>query len=48
MAYVVDRVVIRDAFREPDAHDELLPGGRSQRVATRRLCMRFLASAKDA
>jgi type III restriction enzyme len=47
MAYVVDRVVICDAFREPDAHYELLPGGRSRRVATRRPSMRFLASAKD-
>ena len=42
MAYVVDRVVICDAFREPDAHYELLPGGRSKRVATRRPSMRFL------
>lgn len=47
MAYVVDRVVICDAFREPDAHYELLPGGRSKRVASRRPSMRFLASAKD-
>jgi type III restriction enzyme len=47
MAYVVDRVVICDAFREPDAHYELLPGGRSKRVAARRPSMRFLASAKD-
>ena len=47
MAYVVDRVVICDAFREPDAHYELLPGGRSKRVTTRRPSMRFLASAKD-
>ena len=47
MAYVVDRVVICDAFREPDAHYELLAGGRSRRVATRRPSMRFLASAKD-
>jgi hypothetical protein len=48
VACVVDRVVIWDAFREPDAHYELLPGGRSKRVATRRPSMRFLASAKDA
>lgn len=47
MAYVVDRVVICDAFQEPDAHYELLPGGRSRRVAARRPSMRFLASAKD-
>jgi type III restriction enzyme len=48
MAYFVDRVVICDAFREPDAHYELLTGGKSRRVATRRPSMRFLASAKDA
>ena len=48
MAYVVDRVVICDAFREPDRHYQLLPGGRSKRVETRRPSMRFLASAKDA
>jgi type III restriction enzyme len=47
VAYIVDRVVICDAFREPDAHYELLPGGRSKRVAGRRPSMRFLASAKD-
>src|SRR2546425_13055257 len=47
MAYVVDRVVICDAFREPDRHYQLLPGGRSKRVETRRPSMRFLASAKD-
>ena len=32
MAYVVDRVVICDAFREPDRHYQLLPGGRSKLV----------------
>ena len=47
MAYVVDRVVICDAFREPERHYQLLPGGRSKRVETRRPSMRFLASAKD-
>lgn len=47
MAYVVDRVVICDAFREPNQHYQLLPGGRSKRVETRRPSMRFLASAKD-
>jgi type III restriction enzyme len=47
MAYVVDRVVICDAFLEPDAHYELLPGGRSKRVEGRRPSMRFLASARD-
>jgi len=47
MAYVVDRVVICDAYREPDRHYQLLAGGRSKRVETRRPSMRFLASAKD-
>ena len=47
MAYVVDRVVICDAFREPDQHYQLLPGGKSKLVAGRRPSMRFLASAKD-
>jgi hypothetical protein len=47
LAYVVDRVVVCDAFREPDRHYQLLPGGRSKRVETRRPSMRFLASAKD-
>jgi len=47
LAYVVDRVVICDAFREPDRHYQLLPGGRSKRVETRWPSMRFLASAKD-
>ncbi|MCE5247835.1 DEAD/DEAH box helicase family protein [bacterium] len=48
MAYVVDRVVICDAFREPDRHYELLTGGRSKLASGRRPSMRFLASAKDA
>src|SRR5436309_954722 len=47
MAYVVDRVVICDAFREPDQHYQLLPGGKSRLVRERRPSMRFLASAKD-
>jgi len=47
VAYVVDRVVICDVFREPDRHYELLPGGRSKLVQGRRPSMRFLASAKD-
>jgi type III restriction enzyme len=47
MAYVVDRVVICDAYQEPNRHYQLLPGGRSKRVETRRPSMRFLASAKD-
>jgi type III restriction enzyme len=47
MAYVVDRVVICDAFREPGRHYQLLPGGRSKLTTGRRPSMRFLASAKD-
>jgi type III restriction enzyme len=47
MAYVVDRVVICDAYQEPGRHYQLLSGGRSKRVDTRRPSMRFLASAKD-
>ena len=48
MAYLVDRVVICDAYREPDAHYQLQSGGRSLRANGRRPSMRFLASAKDA
>src|SRR5262249_202175 len=47
MAYVVDRVVICDAFREPDRHYQLLPGGRSRLKDGRRSSVRFLASAND-
>jgi hypothetical protein len=47
MAYVVDRVVICDAFEEPGRHYQLLTGGRSKLAEGRRLSMRFLASAKD-
>ncbi len=47
MAYVVDRVVISDAFREPERHYRLVPGGRSKLVEGRRPSMRFLASARD-
>ena len=32
MAYFVDRVVLCDAYREPDQHYQLLPGGKSKRV----------------
>ena len=48
MAYTVDRVVICDAYQEPERHYRLLPGGRSELVDGRRPSMRFLASAKDA
>jgi hypothetical protein len=47
MAYVVDRVVICDAFREPDKHYQILPGGKSKLAQGRRPSVRFLASAKD-
>lgn len=47
MAYVVERVVVCDAYREPDRHYQLLPGGKSKLVEGRRPSMRFLASAKD-
>lgn len=48
MAYVVDRVVICDAFQEPGRHYQLQTGGRSKLAQGRRASMRFLASAKDA
>lgn len=44
MAYYVDKVVICDAFREPDRHYRLLPGGRSELTEGRRPSMRFLAT----
>ena len=47
MAYVVDRVVICDAFQEPEKHYQLLTAGRSKLADGRRPSMRFLASAKD-
>ena len=48
MAYFVDRVVICDAYREPDKHYQLLAGGRSKLVeGERRPSMRYLASARD-
>ena len=47
VAYVVDRVVICDAFREPDKHYQLLPGGKSRLKEGRRSSVRFLASARD-
>jgi type III restriction enzyme len=45
--YVVDRVVICDAFREPDRHYELLPGARSRLKDGRRLSLRYRASARQ-
>jgi type III restriction enzyme len=44
MAYFVERVVICDAFSEPNRHYEILPGGRSKLVEGRRPSKRFLAS----
>jgi hypothetical protein len=48
MAYFVDRVVICEAFQEPDKHYQLLSGGRSQLVNERRPSMRFIGSAQGA
>lgn len=48
MAYIVDRVVVCDAYQEPERHYRILPGARSELVDGRRPSMRFLASAKDA
>ena len=48
MAYIVDRVVVCDAYQEPERHYRILPGGRSELIDGRRPSMRFLASAKDA
>ncbi len=45
--YVVDRVVICDAFREPDRHYELLPGARSRLEDGRRPSLRYRASARQ-
>lgn len=47
--YVVDRVVICDAFKEPNRYYRLLSGGRSRLVeAQRRPSMRYRATARDA
>jgi type III restriction enzyme len=45
--YVVDRVVICDAFREPNRHYDLLPGGRSRLEDGRRPSLRYRASARQ-
>ena len=47
MAYVVDRVVICDAFRSRTSTTSFFPAGKSKLVEGRRPSMRFLASAKD-
>jgi len=44
MAYFVDRVVICEAFAEPEKHYQLLSGGRSQLVNGRRPSMRFIGA----
>lgn len=46
MAYEVDRVVICDAYREPDRHYRLLKGGKSKMADGRRPSMRYLSSAR--
>ncbi len=46
--YVVDRVVICDAFREPDRHYQLRPGGKSKLTDGRRPSLRYRVSAKQA
>jgi len=48
MGYYVDRVVICDAYREPDKHYQILPGGKSKLAAGRRPSMRFVAGGRDA
>ena len=45
--YIVERVVICDAYSEPNKHYQLLPGGRSKLIEGRRPSMSFLASARD-
>jgi type III restriction enzyme len=47
VSYFVDRVVICDAYKEPDKHYEQLAGGRSKLVERRRPSKSFLASARD-
>ena len=46
--YIVDRVVICDAFREPNRHYRLLAGGKSKLTPGRRPSMRYRATARDA
>lgn len=47
MAFFVDRVVVCEAYAEPDQHYQLLAGGKSRLINGRRPSKRFLASAKD-
>lgn len=46
-AYVVDRVVICDAYSEPNRHYRILPGGKSELTEGRRPSKRYLAYAKE-
>ena len=48
MAYVVDRVVICDAYQEPNRHYEILPGGKSKLVEGRSPSKRYLVAGRDA
>lgn len=48
MAYFVDRVVISDAYKEPEKHYAILPGGRSRLVEGRRPSKRFFVSGNAA
>lgn len=47
MSYLVDRVIICDAYTEPDKHYRLLPGRKALLVEGRRPSMRMLATAKE-
>jgi type III restriction enzyme len=47
LSYIVDRVIICDAYSEPDKHYRLLPGGKAMLVEGRRPSIRMLATAKE-
>lgn len=47
MGYFVDRVVVCDAYEEPNQHYRILQGGRSKLQEGRRPSMRLLASARE-
>lgn len=48
MAYLVDRVVVCDAYREPDRCYEILLGGKSRLVQGRRPSKRYLVGGREA
>jgi type III restriction enzyme len=48
MTYFVDRVVICDAYKEPDKHYRLLPGSRSELTNGRRPSIRYLTTSQQA